>query len=253
MTIFRNMADAIAELKADRLVVAAEMYLGGVMPSDDYLRRKLLASEALVSRELSVFLEPTRVFSHAPDPSEIDALGGMPYVVEPGYDLDPDWLTTRKWGALRLRRRPVISIEKVRIVYPSGPMEFFDVPRNWVQFDDRSGTISVIPGSGLQYGPLSLFALQSLAANNRVPHMIQVDYVSGIDARLDEYADVYDLIMQMAVLSVLQDTMMMGSSSISADGLSQSISSDLPRLREQMEDRIATMRAKLIGPTWDVL
>ncbi len=57
MSIFStNVARALDELKSDRLVHAAGTYLGGVLPSDPALTRKLYAAEAEASRKLGAGL-----------------------------------------------------------------------------------------------------------------------------------------------------------------------------------------------------
>jgi hypothetical protein len=43
------------------------------------------------------------------------------------------------------------------------------------------------------------------------------------------------------------------SASVSADGLSQSSSIDVDRLASDLDDQIAALRLKLLGPLWGVL
>lgn len=253
MTIFTNREEAVAELRDERLTFAADTYLGGAVPSDSTLWRKLLAAEAEVARKLSVPLAPTMVFSDQPSPEEVAALGGMPFLVEPGYDLDPTFFGSQMWGALMLRVRPVIAVESVKFVYPSMGQTFFEVPDTWIRLDQKYGQLQIVPGPGVSNAPVSVFTLQAIGSGVRVPHMIRVQYRAGLDCTLPENFDVVDIVMQMAVLRVLHDTFLPQSGSISADGLSQSVSGDLSKMQEGIDERLAHMKQKINGPIWGVL
>lgn len=253
MTIFTDKAQALDELKTDRLAIAAETYLGGQIPSDPVLWRKLLAAEAEVARKLSVPLVPTMIFPEQPTPDEVAALGGRPFLVEPGYDLDPTFFGSQAWGALMLRVRPVIAVESVKFVYPSMGQTFFEVPDTWIRLDQKYGQLQIVPGPGVSNAPVSVFTLQAIGSGVRVPHMIRVKYLAGLDCTLPENFDVVDIVMQMAVLRVLHDTFMPQSGSISADGLSQSVSGDLSKMQEGIDERLAHMKQKINGPIWGVL
>lgn len=253
MTIFTNKAQALEELKSDRLIHAAETYLGGQFPSPATLWRKLQAAEADMARKLGVPLEPTVIFPDEPTEAEVEALNGKPYQVEPGYDLPPDFFRPPQFGALMLRVRPVIAIESIKLVFPSMETSVFTVPDNWIQLDKKFGQVQIIPGPGAMYGSLGMFALSAMQSGSSVPHMVRVKYRAGIDATKPENADVYDLVMQAAVLRCLQDAFPASSGSISADGLSQSISADIGKLQGEFDDRVYALKQKLTGPVWGVL
>lgn len=253
MTIFTDKTEALNELRADRMPSAANTYLGGVIPSDALLWRKLLAAEAEASRKLGVPLEPTLILADEPTDAELAELDGKPYIVEPGYDMTADFFSQQAWGALMLRVRPVIAVDSIRFVYPSMAQTFFDVPPTWMRLDKKYGQVQIVPGPGANNAPISIFAMQAVSSGSRVPHMIRVRYRAGIDCSLPQNFDVVDLIMQMAVLRVIQDTFAPQSGSISADGLSQSMSADLSKLQEGIDDRLDTLKQKLVGPIWGVL
>ena len=253
MTIFTDKEAALEELRSDRMPSAAESYLGGRIPSDALLWRKLLAAEAEARRKLGVPLEPTLILPDEPTAAELEALAGKPYIVEPGYDMDADFFSQQSWGSLMLRVRPVIAIESIRFVYPSMGATFFDVPDNWIRLDKKYGQVQIVPGPGASSAPISIFSLQAVSSGSRVPHMIRARYTAGIDCNNPENFDVVDIIMQMAVLRVVQDSFTPQSGSISADGLSQSVSADLGKLQEGLDDRLDAMKQKLMGVVWGVL
>lgn len=253
MTIFTDKTEALAELREDRLVYAAETYLGGAMPSDAALWRKLLAAEAEAGRKLGVPLEPTLVLADEPSADELAALEGKPHIVEPGYDMAPDFFGSQAWGALMLRVRPVIAVESIRFIYPSMATTYFDIPPNWIRLDKKYGQLQIVPGPGANNAPIGIFTLQAIGSGVRIPHMVRVRYRAGIDCSLPENFDVVDLIMQMAVLRVLQDAFLPQSGSISADGLSQSVSTDMSKMRDDIDERLAELKQKLCGPIWGVL
>jgi hypothetical protein len=253
VTIFTDQAAAIQELKTDYLSTAAETYLGGKIPSDNGLWRKLQAAEAEARRKLGVPLEPTMIFAFEPSQAEIDALAGKPYMVEPGYDMEPTFFGSQSWGALMLRQRPVIAIESMRFVYPSMLTTMFEVPSTWITVDKKYGQVQIVPGPGVTNAPVSVFTLQAVGSGTRIPHMIHVRYRAGLDCTQPENFDVVDIIMQMAVLRTINDAFAPQSGSISADGLSQSVSVDMSKLQEGIDDRLADLKQKICGPVWGVL
>jgi hypothetical protein len=254
MSIFStNVARALDELKSDRLVHAAGTYLGGVLPSDPALTRKLYAAEAEASRKLGVPLEETMIFADEPTADELSVLDGMPYKVEPGYDLPADFFGRQSWGFLALRVRPVIDVESIRFVYPSVDQTLYTVPKNWIRVDKKYGQLHIIPGPGAGNMPVSIFMIQAVSGGTNVPHAIRVKYRAGLDCSLPENGDVVDLVMQMAVLRVVQDAFSPSSGSISADGLSQSVSVDVGKLQDDIDNRIGRLKESIKGLVWGVL
>ena len=75
--------------------------------------------------------------------------------------------------------------------------------------------------------------------------MMQVRYQSGID--INDYPDILDLIKQKAALSVLDDLFLPQSGSISADGLSESLSMDMNAHRDRIDQRISKLADTLKG------
>lgn len=223
--------------------------------SDDYLWDAMVAGENMVQRELSVFLEPTEVFPISkPTPDEIAELNGRPFVVEPGYDVPPDFFSVQKWGALQLRQSLVTEIKRVVVAYPSVPTPIFTVPPEWIFFDAKGGILNIVPGSssGLS-APLSVFTMQAMAAGYTVPHMLRVRYTAGLTKTHPLYASVRDLALRGAVLRLLHNSFLPQSASVSADGLSQSKSFDVSKYEEQLMSELYSLKQRLKGIVWGVV
>jgi hypothetical protein len=77
--------------------------------------------------------------------------------------------------------------------------------------------------------------------------MLRIRYTSGLkDARAD-YPDLIDLIYQVAAVGILEDVQVPSSTSISADGLSQSNSVDVMKLREGVDKKMDDLRRAIHG------
>jgi hypothetical protein len=233
----------LATFKTDRLLASMQSYFPDVTLSDAYLLQQIQASEADIRRRLKVYLEPTTLFPYAPSDAEIAALAGAPYDEEPGYDYDPAFFSPDSWGYIVLRHRPAISVEFIRFAYtdPSAPL--YTIPGDWIRLDKKYGQIRIVPTAQMVTLPLSVFLMQAMGGGRTIPSMIQVKYISGIkNAKTDpQWADLIDVILKQAVLNIIEGGYLPQSGSISADGLSQSVSFDAQKFRD-------TIDAKLFGP-----
>lgn len=256
MSLFQtnaDVADALASFKADWLLHAANTYMGGVLPSDAFLTRKLQAAELTIQRRLGIPLTPTLISCDELTASEIADLSGAPYRIEPGYDLPPDFFGVQTFGALLLRVRPVIAIESIRIVYPSTLSQLFEIPHNWIRLDKKYGQVRIVPGPGYNSAPVSVFMMQAMGSGATIPHMIRVRYRAGIDDSSPDYLDVRSAVFQQALIDVITAVMPPQSGSISADGLSQSFSSPLKDMAGTLDGQIALLKESILGPVWGVL
>lgn len=222
----------IEEIRADNLVMAAQNALGGASVSDDYLWEKIRAAEAEIGRTLRVPLVQTKFFSAPPSQEEIDALNGMPWVVESAYDYGQDFFRGDKWGFILTRNKPVASVERVRFVYPAPTSNIFDVPTDWIRVERKYGQIQFVPTSTAYLAPLGAFLMSTLGGGRTIPFAIQVTYVAGLENAARDYPELLDAIKKQAVLKVIEDGFLPQSGSISADGLSQSMSTDMEKYRD---------------------
>lgn len=237
MTIFKNRVAAIADLRADRLSLAAASVLPSVQLSDDYLYLKLLAAEAEIARRLRVYLEPTTIVPDDAQQSELDALeaGGATWAQEPAYDYDQEFFMYDRWGYLVTKSKPIISVQSLKFVYPSALNQVFEIPHEWIRLDKRYGHIRLVPATQAFAAPLGAFLLQSLSGGRTVPFMIQVRYTAGLTNVLANWPDLVDVIKKRAVVGMITDAFLPQSGSISADGLSQSLSVDVEKYHDSID------------------
>lgn len=227
---------AVDRLRADTLMMAASGAFTAVQVSDDYLWDKLRAAESEMAHELRVPLVPTHFFPDTPSAAEIEALNGQPWAIDPGYDYAPsDFAFNDKWGYIKMRNKPLHSVSRVRFSYPGGPTAHYDLPLDWLRMDKKYGQVQFVPSSTAFAAPLNTFVMQAIGQGRTIPLAIQFTYVAGLDNVQQNYPELMDAIMKKTVIKVVEDAFLPQSGSISADGLSQSISNDMDKHRDTVE------------------
>jgi len=241
-TFLDNNFDVTA-FRRDRLPMIAR-YVG--TPSSDYIWSKIEAANADAQRELHVYFQPTTLFPSDPTQAEIEALAGSAWAVDPGYDYTEDLVQPGGWTFVPLRQRPVISIESIKFVYPSvGTV--FSVPAEWIKVDKKYGHVRFIPTNNMFMGSLGGMMVGSMGLRE-VPQFIEIRYTAGLKNATQDYPDLVDLINRMAMVRMMQDAMLEASTSISADGLSQSRSApDLDKLQDSIDKKLETLRQRIHG------
>lgn len=236
--LFPVKSTAVAALRADRLVLlASSLGFNAAALTDDYLYGKLLAAEAKAQRDLRVFFAPTVMIPEEAAQAEIDALeaAGTRYAQEAAYDYDPGFFHGESWGFIQTRQKPLISVQSIKLVYPMPTQSVFDVPADWIRLDRRYGHIRLVPGTMQFSAPLAVFVMPALGGGRFVPNMIQVRYTAGLRNAAADYPDLLDLVYKMAAVGIIEDAMMPSSGSISADGLSQSLSVDISKYQDVID------------------
>lgn len=237
MSIFKNRVAAIADMRSDRLTLAAASVMPSVQISDDYVWSKLLAAEADISRRLRVRLEPTKIVPDDAPQAEIDALeaAGDPWATEPAYDYETSFFQGDRWGYIVTQQKPIVSVESIQFNYPSPAHQVFEIPRDWIRLDKKAGHIRMVPASQAFSAPLSAFLMQAMGGGRMIPFMIQVRYTAGLSNVLANWPDLVDVIKKRAVVGMITDAFLPQSGSISADGLSQSLSVDVSKYYESID------------------
>lgn len=231
----------VDEMRADRLILLAQTFFPNFTPTDDYIWEKIQVAENEVGRRLRVPLVPTQYYGTDPTPDQLAMLPpGMPWAIDPAQDYEPDFFQGEKWGFMVLRWKPVIMVQRVQFVYPSPTTGFFDFPLDWIRIDKKYAQIRFVPASSTFVAPLNAFLLQALGGGRNIPFAFQVTYQAGINAPQD-YPQLIDVIKRQAALKIVEDGFIPNSASISADGLSQSLSVDMDKYR-------AAIEATLFGP-----
>ncbi len=240
MTIFSNPVTAVAEMRADRLTLAAAAALPNVVLSDDYVYGKLLAAEKKVSRRLRVYLEPTVIVPDDAAQVELDALdaGASAWAQEAAYDYDTSFFAGDRWGYIVAKAKPIISVQSLTFVYPSALNSVFTIPAAWIRLDKKKGHVRLVPSSQAFAAPLSAFLMQALSGGRTIPFMIQLRYTAGLSDVNNEWPDLVDVIKKSAVVSMITDAFLPQSGSISADGLSQSLSVDVDKYHDSIDAMI---------------
>jgi hypothetical protein len=236
--VFPNRFEAVAKLRTDRLLLAAAGSLPGVTLSDDYLWGKLRAAESEIAHTLRVPLQPTRFFPYSPTPAMLATAGRMPWDIDPGYDYASDFFQGDAWGFMRLRNKPLITVNSVRFAYPTTDSNLYEIPLEWLRLESKYSQLQFIPATTNFTSPLTSFIVQAMGAGRTIPFMIQVDYVAGISDVRNQYPELVDVVQKLAVLKVLEDSFFPQSGSISADGLSQSMSNDMSKHQDAIDNVI---------------
>lgn len=224
----------IEEMRNDRLLAATAGALQDVEVSDDYLWSKIRAAESEMAHTLRVPLVPTRFFPSQPTPEQIAALNGMAWAVESAPDYESDMFAGDRWGYIVTRQKPLIDVHSMRFVYPTQNQSSFDVPPAWLSIDKKYGHIRIVPNGGAMFTASAGFALMNMAGGRNIPSMIHIDYTAGLTDLEANWPDLLDAIKKLAVLKVVADAFLPQSASISADGLSESVSSDTSKYHEMI-------------------
>lgn len=225
----------VNELRRDRLVAAAAGVLQDVNVSDDYLWKKIRAAESEISHQLRVPLVPTRFFPIQPTAEELAELGDMAWEIEVGTDYDPQNFFRDKWGFIVTRQKPIISIQRMRFVYPTQDSGYYDIPLTWLTFDAKYGHIRIVPNSAAVLTSMSGFVLTNLASGRVIPSMVQFIYTAGLTDVANTYSELVDCIKKKAVCKIVADAFLPQSGSISADGLSESLSVDMSKYHDAID------------------
>lgn len=234
--LFPNKFTAVSHLRRDGLMVAAANHFSGIDLSSDYLWSKLQAAESEVAHTLRVRLQPTAFFPTTPMQDEIDALNGMPWEEDPGYDYDPEMFLGDKWGFIKTNNAPLISVSKLTYAYPAPAQLSYDIPLEWLRIDKKYGDVRIVPSTAVSL-VLSGFLLQVIGAGRMIPQMMRLTYVAGLANAARDYPELVDAVKKKAVLKIIEDGYLPQSGSISADGLSQSMSVDMGKYEDSV-DRI---------------
>jgi hypothetical protein len=242
-------SEAAAEILSDRLTVAAAAFAPGIAFTEAQILAKIQAAETDIARRLRIYLVPTMVFPSGTDPDVIETQrGDLPYAVEPAYDMTPQTFSAGRWGFLPLRSRPVSAVHDVTLAYPGPAATVWRIPTEWVRLDPHYGHIQFVPtGAMALAGPLSGYLMSAMMNTYSIPQMIRVRYTSGLVDAENDYPDLVDLIKKAAVLRLIQDFFLPSSGSISADGLSQSVSVDMGSYKDQIADGVKHLSEAIHG------
>lgn len=241
---------SVSQFRADRF--RQVFALTGANVSDDYIWAKLVSAEAEAQRSLHVFFQPTTLFPDEPTQAEVDALAGGAWAVDPGYDMDQDLLQPGGWSFLTLRQKPVIEVSSIKFAYPTvGTV--FTIPPAWIKLDRKYGHVRFIPTGNAFTGQWSGMMAGAMGMQG-APQSIEVRYRAGLRNAAKDYPDLVSVVQRLAMAHMLTDAVLPASSSISADGLSQSKSPpDLEKLMADIDKSLDGLRQRIHGVPMMVL
>ena len=105
----------------------------------------------------------------------------------------------------------------------------------------------LVPTGTPFYAPLNAYIMSAVGGGRTIPHMIRITYTSGLSNALTNYPDLVDAIKRLAVLKIIEDTFPAQSGSISADGLSQSLSIDTDKYQTSIDRVVDRLRSSIHG------
>jgi hypothetical protein len=225
----------VSEIRADRLYAIAQTLMPGFVPTDDYIWGKVLAAESETAHTLRVRLQPTAFFPTTPTDAQITALNSMPWDIDPAYDYDPAMFQGENWSFIAVRNKPIISVTSLNYNYPSENNFQYNIPLEWLKMDLKYGQIRLVPTSNISLAMLGGFLIQLIGAGRVIPHIMNLTYVAGLTNAAATYPELVDVVLKTAVLKIIQDAFIPQSGSISADGLSQSMSIDMDKYSDMID------------------
>lgn len=242
--LFPDEAAAVADLKA-QLSIGAGQYINVAAFTDSLLWDKLVSAEVEAERALRTFFSAVQVIPDSASQAEIDALeqAGTRYTTISGFDYDPDMFRGERWGLMRLPFKPIQQINSVIISFPAPFMANFTVPADWIRIDRKYGDLQLVPTTSTQISPVGAFSLVALGGSITYPQAIQVRYSCGltnasgkvVTSFAQHWDDLIDVVKRMAILKLMKMAFLPASSSISADGLSQSNSFDYEKWQDGID------------------
>lgn len=157
---------------------------------------------------------------------------GLPIWTEDPYT----YYTTQgqEFFVCTLRQRPVQTVQRARVLL-SNTDTVFEIPSQWIRFEQKSGRFWVIPASGALtlLGTAAAFAsvLITFGGKQYLPQALAFEYVAGLPTGWDtdpEWADFLVVLQQICALEVLKKIAQVmdagrASKQVGAGGVSQSI------------------------------
>jgi hypothetical protein len=166
------------------------------------------------------------------------------------YDFNPDeWLN---YGFLQLRHKPVIKINRLQLVGPTGTAVLDLLANNWVRVNKAYGQLNSFPRNQMIFGPaMQGYGSILMWAMKRYPQGLECDYEAGYQTAADIPSDLREVIGKLAAVKLLNaigDGLLPGfsSQSVSIDGLSEAFSSTQSATSAYFGARIAVYTKELM-------
>lgn len=232
--LFPSKLTAIETLRRDSLLMASKNHFPNIELDDSVIWDKLRAAESEIAHILGVRFRPTTFFPTPPSDADIAALNGAPWAEDPAYDFEPTMFDGERWALLQLRNKPVSSVKSLKFIYPVVSNDPSPIPAEWIRLDRKYGHLQIVPTRGVFAG-MTAVAMNIFGAGRHIPQMLHITYVAGLENPARDYPELIDVVKKLAVLKVIESGFSGASGSISADGLSQSISIDMDKYHDVID------------------
>jgi hypothetical protein len=172
------------------------------------------------------------------------------------------------WNYVQLDFYPIINIEKWDVIFPANST-LFTYPNEWIRIDKDKGVLRLFPDEGNipQWVANTKFLPYLIPGYSQVPHMYEIHYNAGFSYDQIPFIinDAVGLIASMLPLDTAGDLIVgagIASSSISLDGLSQSVGTTssatnagygarMLSYKNRLKERMTTLRNYYKGIIFD--
>lgn len=164
------------------------------------------------------------------------------------------------WSYFQLNNYPVISVEKISVSYlrdsNGAPESILDIPKEWIRLDKASGIVRLVPSNrfpaNLQVGAGGSFFPELFNRHSMAPQVWTFQYTYGFEpGRIPSMInDAIGLMASIQALDIGGDLVLgagIASSSISMDGLSQSINTTSSAENHAYSAKRDAYRERLFG------
>lgn len=136
-----------------------------------------------------------------------------------------------QFNIAQLDNYPVITLDEWRVQYPSGQTVIV-YPEEWIRLDQTKGIVRVVPTAGtlseIVIGQGGAFLPAVFNGMSHLPDLFQFDYTCGFEHLPTNLRDMIGMMASFGPLNIFGDLIVgagIASTSLSIDGLSQSINS----------------------------
>lgn len=234
----------VAQLKATWLfgVKIRDKETGEDMSEDSY-QNAIDTAVSLLEHYLDISISPVRNYKEYKD-----------YNQNEYYD----------WGYMQLNNFPLESVNSIKLVYfrnDNGEVDqtqTIEIPKNWIRVDAMDGIVRLVPNgkfpANLQVGNGGFYP--ELFSVQKVPHAWEVDYNYGfcsgqVPVLMNQAISMIASIIMLITAGHLILGAGIAGTSISLDGLSQSIQTTQSAENSGFSSTIKDISEKLYGKTKD--
>jgi len=184
----------------------------------------IAAAVSRFERELQIALERKVIVQRL---ANEDTSGEEYDLLEPPLDYATGSIDRRTLPRWRMRRRPVQSVQRVRLMF-SAEYPVLDVPLDWVRVQQNLGVLSILPvgtqgALAIQQGVWFMPLVDQAWPWSVIPQFVCVDYTAGYDdpANDSRLAEMRVYLAKAAAGYVLEAVQGLVPSSVSLDSFSQ--------------------------------